>query len=283
MKNILLPTDFSKNAWNAIFTAVKLYADAECKFFLLHAYEPKAQNIVGFKSSSRAGEVYQSLAEASQKELDKILEYLKANHENPNHTFEVLAIAGDLVETIQDLIPKYDIDAIVMGTKGSTGAKEIFMGSNAVRVLKKIKNCAILVVPRSFNFQKLELVVFPTEYTHFFPKNVLQPLMQLVTLWKPQLDIFHVAQQFKLSERQEANKRILEKRFEGHPTMFHKVVIKTTVAEAIRQFAEERKADLVVLTNYSHDFFEKLTQEPVVKKVSFRTKIPLMVLPDFEG
>ncbi|MEZ4811618.1 MAG: universal stress protein [Allomuricauda sp.] len=283
MKNILLPTDFSKNAWNAIFTAIKLYSDVECKFFLLHAYEPKTRNITGLKSSSRAGEVYGSLAETSQKELGKIMEYLSVNHKNQKHAFEALAMDGGLLETIRDLIPKYDIDAIVMGTKGSTGAKEIFMGSSAVKVLKNVKNCSVMVVPRSFNFQKLELVVFPTEYTHFFPKNVLLPLLQLADMWKPQIKIFYVAQQFKLSEQQEANKKILKTRFEGHPTVFHKVVIKTTVAEAIRQFAEGEKADLVVLTNYSHDFFEKLTQEPVVKKVSFRTKLPLMVLPDFGG
>ncbi|SFC44984.1 hypothetical protein SAMN04487891_11187 [Flagellimonas taeanensis] len=32
MKNILLPTDFSNNVWNAIFMATKLYAPLECRF-----------------------------------------------------------------------------------------------------------------------------------------------------------------------------------------------------------------------------------------------------------
>lgn len=283
MKNILLPTDFSKNSWNAIFTAVKLYADIECRFYTLHTYEPKTQNLAGFKSSYRAGEVYQSLSEAATKELENVKTYLDTNHKNQKHGFETLAIAGDLVETIRDLIPKYDIDTVIMGTKGATGAKEIFMGSNAVKVLKHIKNATVIVVPKSYDFQKLGTLVFPTEYTHFFPKNVLRPIMQLVDLWKPEVKIFHVAQQFKLSKLQEANKKILGKRFKGHPTTFHRVVIKTTVADAIRQFTEEQRADLVVLTNYSHDFFEKLTQEPVVKKVGFKTKVPLMVLPDFEG
>jgi len=283
MKRILLPTDFSKNAWNAVFMAVKFYADMECKFYVLHAYEPKKENIAGFKSSARAGVVYQSLAEASEGKLGEVLEYLEKNHKNPKHSFERLSVAGGLVETIRKLIPEYDIDTIVMGTKGSTGAKAIFMGSNAVKVLKSIKNCTTVVVPESYDFQKLESLVFPTEYAHFFPKIVLRPLLQLVELWNSKVKVFHVAQTFSLSDRHKANKEILKKRFSGHPNSFHKVVIKTTVAEAIRQFAEEERADLIVLTNYSHDFFDKLTQEPVVKKVTFRTEIPLMVLPDFEG
>jgi nucleotide-binding universal stress UspA family protein len=283
MKNVLLLTDFSKDAWNAIFMAVKLYADMECKFYVLHTYEPKQENITGFKSSTRAGVVYQSLLEASVGQLGEVMEYLEENHKNPKHSFEKLSIAGGLVETIKDLLPRYDLDTIFMGTKGSTGAKEIFMGSNAVKVIKHIKNCAIVVVPESYDFQRLGSLVFPTEYAHFFPKNVLRPLLKLIKLWNSEVKIFHVAQTFSLLDIQKANKEILKKRFEGHTTSFHRVIIKTTVAEAIRQFAEEEKTDLIVLTNYSHDFFDGLTQEPVVKKVTFRTEIPLMVLPDFEG
>ncbi|NAY92417.1 universal stress protein [Muricauda sp. JGD-17] len=281
MKRILLPTDFSKNSWNAILTAVKLYAWMECKFYLLNAYEPSTQNITGFKSSTRAGDVYKSLPEASEKELGKVKQYLDENHFNPKHSFETISLSGDLLDAIHQCISSYDLDTLVMGTKGSTGAKQIFMGSWTVKVLKNIKNCTIIAVPSSFDFQRLNSVVFPTEYTHFMPRYVLMPLLELTQDWKPEIKIFHVAQEFMLSQEQKSNMKILQKRFRDHPTTVNQVVIKTTVAEAIRNFAEEQRADLIVLTNYSHDFFEKLTQEPVVKKVTFRTKVPLMVLPDF--
>ncbi len=253
----------------------------ECKFYLLNTYEPSKENIAGFKSSSRAGTVYQSLPEASEKQLNEIKEYLDKNYFNPKHSFETISLPGDLVEAIDKCISQYDIGKVVMGTKGSTGAKQIFMGSWTVKVLKKIKNATVIAVPSSFNFQRLNLVLFPTEYTHFMPRYVLRPLLELMEAWKPEIKIFHVAQQFKLSEQQQSNREILEKRFKGHPTSVNQVTIKTTVAEAIRNFADEERAELIVLTNYSHDFFEKLTQEPVVKKVTFRTKVPLMVLPDF--
>ncbi len=281
MKRILLPTDFSNNAWNAILTAVKMYSWLECKFYLLNTYEPSKENIAGFKSSKRAGQVYKSLPEASEKKLEEIKAYLDKNHFNPKHSFETISMPGDLVEAIDKCISQYDVGKVVMGTKGSTGAKQIFMGSWTVKVLKKINNATVIAVPSSFDFQKLNLVLFPTEYTHFMPRYILRPLLELMEAWKPEIKIFHVAQQFKLSQIQQSNKEILEKRFKGHPTSVHQVTIKTTVAEAIRNFAEEENAELIVLTNYSHDFFEKLTQEPVVKKVTFRTKVPLMVLPDF--
>ncbi|PRX57233.1 universal stress protein [Flagellimonas meridianipacifica] len=283
MKQLLMPTDFSENAWNAFFTAIKLYGDFECTFHLLHAYEPKIQNISGFKSSVRTGYSQQSLAEHSKTELAKILSYIKRNHHNTKHHFQTHSIQGELVETIKLQISKLDIDGIIMGTKGASGAKEIFMGSNTVRVLKNIKNCMLLAVPNSFEFKSLETVVFPTEYAHFFPKSILEPLIELMAHWKSEIKIFHVAQEFVLDDIQRSNKQILKQRFSEIPFSFYKEAIKTTVSKAIRDFSKEQGADLIVLTNYKHTFFEQLTQEPIVKKVSFKSEIPLLVLPNFEG
>ena len=36
MKNILIPTDFSKNSWNAIEYALKFFENSCCNFYLLH-------------------------------------------------------------------------------------------------------------------------------------------------------------------------------------------------------------------------------------------------------
>jgi len=40
MKKIILPTDFSENAYNAIKYAVQLFKDVESTFYLLHTYTP---------------------------------------------------------------------------------------------------------------------------------------------------------------------------------------------------------------------------------------------------
>ena len=40
MKNILLPTDFSENSWNAIKYALQLFKNETCRFFLLNTYTP---------------------------------------------------------------------------------------------------------------------------------------------------------------------------------------------------------------------------------------------------
>ena len=167
-----------------------------------------------------------------------------------------------------------------MGTKGATGAKEIFMGSNTVKLIKAIRNRPIIAVPDTYDFQALKQLVFPTDFTRFFNKFELLPLVGLALLWKTKIQILHVAQEFLLNDEQKANKDILKERLKDLEHVFNKVDIHTTVANAIGEFALESNADMVALIHYQHTFLEKLTQEPVVKKVGFHSKVPLMVLPE---
>jgi len=280
VKRILLPIDFSDNAWNAIFTALKMYSKSACHFILLHTYEPKQANISGFKSSGRAGMVYDALEEESKKELERTLDEIRKFSGGGEFTFTNISKEGDLASVIEKLVPEYDLDMVVMGTKGATGAKQVFMGSNTVKVIKKIRNCPVLAVPQKFNFQTLKKIVFPTEYAHFFSKGELGSLLELAELWQSRILVFHVAQEFQLSEQQMTNKEVLKERLGKFDHTFHKVTISTTVADAITEFALDQKADMIGLVHYTHTFMEKLTQEPVVKRVGFHSKVPLLVLPE---
>ncbi|NJB72172.1 nucleotide-binding universal stress UspA family protein [Saonia flava] len=279
MKHILLPTDFSPNAWNAIFTALKLYANISCKFYLLHTYEPKTKNLVGQRSSTRSGIIYDSMDKESKGELEEVLGYINENHSNPNHSFEVISIQNDLARTIKDFVHEKDLDMIVMGTKGATGAKKIFMGSNTVKVIKTVDNCPIIAIPDSFNFQSLKTIVLPSDYTYFFDKNSFSELIELVKLWQSKILIFHVAQEFNLTEEQEVNKKILKERLKDLNYSFHKVTLKSTVTKEIINYSKENNADMVVLVHSKHTFMEKLNQEPVISKIGFTSTAPLLVLP----
>lgn len=280
MKEILLPTDFSDYALNAIFTVIKLQYKTPCHFILLHAYEPDTRNKSSRKNGTRTGMIYDALHQDAIKKLEETLDTIAKVSDYPEHTFSVKATRGDLVTAISELVPKHDLDLIVMGTKGATGAKQIFLGSNAVSVLKKVRNCPILVIPRKFNFQSLRNIVFPTEYAHFFSKGQLKPLAALAEAWRSQVLVFHVAQEFKLSEQQMANKKILKERLDPIKHSYYKVPIQNTVAEAITEFANEQSADMICLIHYGHTFMEKLTQEPVVSRVGFHTEVPLLILPE---
>jgi nucleotide-binding universal stress UspA family protein len=280
MKNILLPTDFSTNAWNAIFTGLKMFEAVDCNFILLNTYEPKLANLMGNKSKERLGVIYDSLSENSKLQLDKTMQYLFENHSRNNHKFESVSISSDIEHAINQMVVDRDIDLIVMGTKGATGAKEIFMGSNTVKVIKKVRMCPIIAVPHNYDFKALKSVVFPTDFTHPYGKSELKPLIDLVSLWKAEIFILQIAQEYELHDDQKKNLEQLTKRLQDVKHSFNKVEMWNNVAEATNKFAGENDMDLIALIHYPHTFMEKLTREPVIRKIGFHAKVPLMVLPD---
>ena len=280
MKHILLPTDFSDNAWNAIFTGLKMFQTVDCNFILLNTYEPKLANLMGNKSKERLGVIYDSLSENSKLQLDKTMQYLHENHSRSNHKFEAVSISNDIEHAINQLVVDRDIDLIVMGTKGATGAKEVFMGSNTVKVIKKVRMCPIIAVPHNYDFKALKSVVFPTDFTHPYSKSELKPLIDVVGLWNAEIAILQIAQEYELHDEQKRNLKQLSNRLQDVKHSFHKVEMWNNVAEATNKFAGENDMDLIALIHYPHTFMEKLTREPVIRKIGFHAKVPLMVLPD---
>ena len=282
MKKILLPTDFSDNAWNAIFTAVKYYAQQKCHFYLLHAYEPNALNMLGRKGQQRLGAIYDSLSQYSVNELNKTLAYLHKNHCNTNHSFETVSKSATLEVAVEESLVTKDIDLVVMGTQGATGAKEIFMGSNTVKVLKKIKKCPVLVVPSGYNFQTLKTLVFPTDFTRTYEKFELLPMTELATIWVASIQILHVAVEFLLNETQKANRNILKKRLSTLNYSFKNVAFEGNIAESVEKYVSKNEVDLMVMIRHQHSFWEKVIGEPIVKKIAFHSKVPVLMLPEHQ-
>ena len=280
MKNIVLPTDFSDNAWNAIFTALKLYVDVECQFYLLHAYEPSTLNILGRKDPQRLGVSYDSLSEYSRQELNKVMAYLKENYHNPKHGFEIISKSGSLEKVVAELVAKKNIDLICMGTQGSTGTKQVFMGSNTVKVFKKINDCPILVIPASYGFQSMRSLAFFTDFSKKYKKHQLLPMIELALLWKANIHIVHVAIEFALNDQQLINQKLLKEHLNGLDVTFYNIDFEANVAHTLEKFIDNTQVEMMALVQYQHSFWKKVIGDSVVKKMTFHTKVPLLVLPE---
>jgi nucleotide-binding universal stress UspA family protein len=280
MQKILLPTDFSDDAWNAIFTALKIFSKEECRFYLLNAYEPDLMNLLGDKSEQRLAAIYDSLASESQHKLKETLDYLGQNHENQNHSFETISKRDGLVNAVRDLQNQKGFDLVVMGTRGATGAKEVFLGSNTVKVIKHMQTCPIMAVPGDYNFQVLNQIVLPTDYTYSFKGSALALPKILAKTWGAVIHILYASSGQALDGEQQINKKQLEALLHGFRLHFQEVPLQADVSDAIESYVDEIAADLLVLVHHRHGFFEKLTREPVIKKIAFKSEVPLLVIPD---
>jgi nucleotide-binding universal stress UspA family protein len=232
------------------------------------------------KSQQRLGVVYDGLATYSRQELNYILGYFITNSTNANHSFEAESIPGALEEVVKEVIRTKDIDLVIMGTQGATGAKELFMGSNTVKVLKKIKNTAVLVVPSDYNFQIFKKLAFLTDFSRTYEKFELIPLTELVSLWKSEMHILHIAVEFWLNDQQKANRKILEDRLKAFNFSFKNGRFEGTISNSVEKYIAENNIDFLAMIRHQHGFWENVIGKGVVKKVAFHAKVPVLMLPE---
>ncbi len=279
MKNILIPTDFSENAWNAIRYAAELFRDLECTFFLLNIYAPALfQSVegvptdIGFEDASK---VY------SLNELQQLESRIQNEIPNPKHQYTSLSSYEFLTVAVKNILEKEKIDLIIMGTKGATGAKEVFLGSNTVRIIKTTKYCPVLAIPEGCGFVTPSEIAFATDFKRFYSKNELLPLVDLAKSFDATIRIVYVQQEEgSLTQEQRFNLGMLQKYFDGVKHYQHTLTKSDSVAESLKVFTKELDIYLLAMLQYKHSFIEKLTKEPIVKRVVFHTQIPFLVIPE---
>ncbi|NAS14457.1 universal stress protein [Poritiphilus flavus] len=278
MKRILIPTDFSSNAWNAICYAMEMFSQEECQFYLLHTYTPAFYRMDYVFGGPAVSAVPDYGVDISVEGLETTLEEIKKAYNNPKHKFEIISAFNLLADEIVDVCREKEIDLVVMGTQGATGAKEIFLGSNTVYVLRKAET-AVLAIPEKCKFKEIKNMLFPTGYWTKYNKHEIQRIADLAKSQRSEITLLHIKEEFELNESQIANQKHLLECLKDVPVT-QREVENTLMPKAILDFIEENDFGLLTMMNRKHSFMERLLWRQNVDQIGFQVKIPFLVIRD---
>lgn len=277
MKNILLPTDFSDNSWNAIVYALQLFKNEKCNFYLLNTYTPAIYQVEYVLVEPAQFGMFDAIKDTALKNLNDFETRIKDEFKNPKHHIESMAVFNTLIEEIKEIVEKKHIDYVVMGTKGASGIKEVLFGSNTVHVFKSVK-CPILAIPAGFGFEKPHEVLFPTDYEIDYQDHHIKPITGITALYNTRVNILNATYGDDLTKIQEGNKHKLESYFKNTAQLFHSVSGQT-VADAINNFQLKARINLLVMINNKHSFFENLFFKNAINQIGFHLNVPFLVIP----
>ncbi|CAL2107700.1 Universal stress protein [Tenacibaculum sp. 190524A02b] len=279
MKNILLPTDFSKNSWNAISYALTLFKNQKCTFYILNTYMPSIYHINYMPKGIGYPNLITSLQENSIKNLNVIKDKIAKDFSDPLHTIETISALNTLTSEIKEIIEKKHIHFIVMGTKGASDAIEVMFGTNTMTVINDIKSPTI-AVPKDYEFKDFDSVLFPTDYQIAYQNHHLNPIKNLIKTYNTELHTLHVKNNTdtELTKRQIANQQKLHSFFKEHEIVPHFTDDKY-IPKAVDEFLIKTKADLLVMLNNKNSFFGNLFFKPIINKIGFDLKVPFLVIP----
>lgn len=278
MIRVLIPTDFSDHSYNALSYAHMLFQEVVVEFTLFNAYEASAIQLVGNKSPLRLGTIYKSLKVKSTEALKTLTRDIEARNEIKNHTYIFQTYEGHLRDGIEAM-SKDDYDFIIMGSKGATSLKEIFVGSVTQSIVSLQQEIPILIIPENANFRVPDNIGFATDFTRGYKKEELAPLLKLINLWKSTVRMVEVYDVPSLSPTQKAHLQHLEMLLMNVNYRFHVIPAFSSLENCINAFNDELEIDLMVLIDYPKNFFERLMGEAVIKKMTFHTTLPFLILP----
>lgn len=275
MKNILFPTDFSDNAWSALVYALKLYVQDECSFYLLNS-----TNIGATISSNLSSNLMMIISEKAKEELMILKEHAEVSNANANHSFHVILSSDRLEDAISFAVKKYNIEMVVMGTKGVTGSKKIFFGSNTVKVITKMRLCPVLVVPEEYEFASLKEIAFATDFSRDYAEKELNPLLKLAHRFNSKIRVIHVEVNKKLNANQKYTMERLGNHLNDYDYSFHLLPNNAKKAKEITTFIEEFKINMLSMVNYRHNFMEIIIKEPIIKEIGSHPLVPFLVIEE---
>jgi len=279
MKNILIATDFSNNAYNALFFTTQFFENQNCSFHILNAYTEHTPLKSNCQAAGRNLSLLQQLGEESMEGLYAILHRINLDTANSKHHFGIHSKSENLIDALQQAIKETNADLVVMGNKGKTGAKSIFLASNVIKSINAIKDCPILTIPGEKEFVLPKEIAFATDYKKNYNAKLLQPLLTFARNCDSSVCIVHINEEERLSPVQKSNLYTLREYLGPIKHSIHWMPDFSNKTRAITNFIDELGIDMLVMIHYQHGFLEKLTREPVIEKVSFNIEIPFLILP----
>ncbi len=276
MIRVLIPTDFSENAFHAIRYGMELLKYQKCEFLIVNCY---ADDVYAntMEMSRHFFELFKDKTkEAINRSLQKVVQEMLEISPNPRHNYDYLAAFESLVDTCNDMANAQDLDLIIMGTKGKTDDRDIVFGSQTLQVVKYVK-CPVLAVPSEYRNEIPENILFPTNYMIPYKRRELKLLSTIAGNFSAKIQFLYLSKTKKLSHRQEDNKRFLDTSLDENNT-YHVHLVGDNLTEGINHCIENDKINMLVMVNSRHSYMESLLYESTIEKLGLQVKIPFLIM-----
>lgn len=266
---ILIPTDFSDLSKVAIDYAIQLALTFKAQLSILSVVYASGPG----RGSLGSKDLLDVMINDAKKDGDLLLDELQLKNKIlPKVECEV--IAGYPVEKVVcNHANSYGADLIVMGTKGASGLKKIFLGSNAAAVIDR-SILPVIAVPEFAKFNGVRDIVYATDITNL--KSELDKVISFARTFNARVHILHVT-----SPREESAidaKTFIDDLIKA--TNYSHISFAVSHAddpeEGIDAYITKNKIDLLAMFTHELSFFEKIFGQSITRSTVFHSHVPLL-------
>ncbi len=281
IKNILIPVDFTDTSDAATANGIKIAALLKANIFLIHVMEFNAYNYSVFPETEIVIPSVLELESAVDKKMNLIKEKIRKKF---SIIPKVLVSIGDVPSEIIRFSKKEKIDLIVMGTHGISGYKELFIGSNAQRVVT-LSEIPVLTMQKSSGKCKFKKILLPIDNS-LHSREKVNLAMIIADLFKAKIQIIGLpdSKEKKVLNMFNIKCRSVEKIIAADELPFKTTLVYgINLAEASIKFASKNKCDLIVINTGHESEVTGIFMGAFAQQIVNHSKIPVLSFKHSEG
>ena len=261
---ILIPTDYSTNAYQAFLYAQELYAGRDHEFLFLNIQNNRHAGAI------MTIDLNDELLQRSHLVMDELIRGIRIKF--PQLVVQGLVTAGTFLDSVLEKATEFRADMIAIGTKGASKQMGIFMGSNAANLIAHSTK-PLIVVPENAISKVPQSALLAADFVKEPNPKTYDPLLELCYEFKTVLNILHVAKPNEPHFRESD----IPFSTEGLVHTLHEKV-DSDVEYAIIDFVHREKIDLIGIVKSKGGFIHDLFHSSLTKQLGMHAETPLLVM-----
>ena len=278
MKNILIATDFSKEAYSALYYATQLFKEDNRYYIVNFLGDEIHTSVYSYVNEEELGKIPKLRQSSELKCMETFHQIVRDSGFNGDH-FEIITSENKVVPGITEMIQSHAIDVVVMGTRKHSGLLHSAVGTYTTRIIKKAIPVPLLIIPREIEFSAPKNIAFASELTHDFNANSLAILRDIALMYNSRITLVHDGDETDTSSQQWNQYNAFKNFFEGLRVNLEFYPSHQEVSYTISRFIKEKNMHLLAMEYNKHTPGGWLFREPIVEKIDRHLSFPLLVFP----
>ena len=259
MKKILVPCDFSTCCENAVKFAVELAGLCNGEVVILTILRLPEQL-------------------SDIKDLDLCRKQTRAGFEKIKNTYrDTVKIrheiaSGKMLAVILECITRKQIDLVIIGTKGSRGWQDIFMGSNAEKVVRA-SPVPVFSIKSPITVTSIKNIVLPCDLRHY-QSTFIDWVKYLQKIFQAKLHLLRINTDVRIEDNTFKPQLQEYATHYGLDNVTFNVRFEYDEREGIIHFAKEINADMIVMATHGNLDMGHLFTTSIAADVVNHTNLP---------
>ncbi|MES1222798.1 MAG: universal stress protein [Bacteroidota bacterium] len=271
MKTIIVPTDFSQAAANAVNYAVAMAKEINASITLLHVYQVPITITADAPIIVVAEEDIRRSAEGQ-------LYSLKADVEKSAHpAIKVYAELrlGDTVTELEELSGKLKPFAVVMGSNGHSGLEQTLFGSTTLKAIRHL-TWPVIAVPPGAKYSGIRKIGFACDFQQVVATTPSQAIKDFVKNFNAEFHVLNVDYENRHFKPETPEESLLIHTLLEELKPVYDFIENPDVEQGIDKFAEKNNLDLLITIPKKHKLLDGLFRKSATKQLVFHSRVPLM-------